>query len=206
MKKEQPKLKRIKIDDIIRATKSTQQSSIPRARGRPKRSDPHLGNPSSAIRTDGNAAIPNSSPSHPGPATPTLNPAPITVVPQYDTTEEAKGFLRTPFEAAAGLTNIPTLNLLPAELEALMPSWKVVYDKRIAPNLGSNADLIAFGMVAGGILFNKYSIYKVEAKRIEIAKKNSPMRVADVKPTSETPQFVIPTQSVCEPIPLNLDQ
>lgn len=161
--KESLTIKKVKIDDHIKSSgKKSEQTTI-RKRGRPRKSgaqsnDQHapigsgIESFNSDIQESINGDINNSNSQ--------------AIQPVYDTTEEAKGFLRAPFDIAAGLTGIPKLALYPQQLDALAPSFKVVYDKRIAPYMGDNADLIAFVMVFSGIAFEKVGVFKEEqAKR-----------------------------------------
>lgn len=152
------KLKKVKIDEHIKSSNSGNSEAPKRKRGRPRKSAEPL-------------AIPTISNSPPSPrhvdSESQQEDINHSIEPVYDTTEEAKGFLRAPFDIAAGLTGIPKLALYPAQLDALAPSFKIVYDKRIAPYLGEEADLITFAMVFSGILFEKVAVYKEEAAKLE---------------------------------------
>lgn len=156
-------LKKVKIDEHIKKSKLSEHGSgkpggkEKRARGRPRKSE------------GGSAEITNSITSHSDPRPehrgsiegdiPASNvPEPQVIEPVYDTTAEAKAFIETPFQMGAMLLSEPRLALYPEELEAIMPSWKVVFDKRIAPNMGENADLYMFATVMLGITAKKYAI------------------------------------------------
>lgn len=164
--KNKPQLKKVKIDDHIRGIKSSGDKAPARKRGRPRKNHgpdqtPENGfgdqNPSSSVL--------DRSPLSENPSAPEL-PAPE-IEPVYDTTEEAKAFLRSPFEIAAGATGWERLNLYPAQLEALAPSFKIVYDKRIKPKLGEEADLIAFTMVLSGVIFEKVQVVREERAKLK---------------------------------------
>lgn len=158
-------IKKVKIDEHIRSTKKgNSEAAMPRKRGRPRKDHGGDAGAGKLQSTEGTSA-PFS----------TINGSeisqdkqPVTlpeIKPVYDTTEEAKGFLRAPFDIAAGITGIPKLALYPSQIDALAPSFKVVYDKRIAPYMGENADLIAFGMVFAGIVFEKVQVFKEETQK-----------------------------------------
>lgn len=183
MKKEKPTLKKVKIDDHIRASNNGNSGNQPRKRGRPRKNPESFSNagkidgPGSASISDtlNSASETHDSPSHVLPE----------VEPVYDTTEEAKGFLRAPFDIVAGLSGIPKIALYPSQLDALAPSFKIVYDKRIAPKLGEDADLIAFAVVASGVIFEKIAVFKEESEKTKIKSEEQNQKI------SETPY--IPT-------------
>jgi len=162
---QKPTIRKVKIDEHIKSAKGNDQQSTPRKRGRPAGSGKKLQSEPSFIN-----------PSHSD--SPTLESTdnvgtdfaqhgtPEIIEPGYDTTPEAKAFLAAPFEAAAGLTGIAKLKLYPEQLEAAVPSFKLVYDKHILPHMGENPELIAFAVVMLGITFEKVSVFKEEqAKR-----------------------------------------
>lgn len=160
------KLKKVKIDDHIRASKKSNSDTPKRKRGRPRKDSGFNQAPENGAGIDNSSSI-------------LSDGAPLSenigdiereasqVQPQYDTTEEAKAFLRSPFDMAAGITGIKKLSLYPEQLEALAPSFKVVYDKRILPSLGENADLIAFTVAASGIIFEKVSVFREYKQSLE---------------------------------------
>lgn len=149
-------LKRVKIDEHIKATGGSEQP-VKRKRGRPRKNPNALGQ-SQQANAGGN---PLDSMADSYQAQENIGHAePPKVEPVYDTTEEAKAFIRAPFDIAAGLTGIKDLALYPSQLEALTPSFKVVYDKRIAPYMGENADIYAFCIVMAGITFEKVQVFR----------------------------------------------
>jgi hypothetical protein len=162
-KKETTVLKKVKIDEHIKSTKKSNSSASTGKRGRPRKNTEQL-HDAGKINLGGDSSssvtLSESVETHIG------DNQPASIEPVYDTTEEAKGFLRAPFDIAAGLTGIQKLALYPAQLDALAPSFKIVYDKRIAPKLGEDADLIAFAIVASGVIFEKVSVWR-EAKALE---------------------------------------
>lgn len=182
MKKISTTIKKVKIDEHIKQNK-TNSSSTARKRGRPRKNTEHV---SISPEADAGRGAPSSL---------SFNQSveenigaieqQTAIEPIYDTTEEAKGFLRAPFDIAAGLTGIKNLALYPSQLDALAPSFKVVYDKRIAPKLGEDADLIAFAIVASGIVFEKVQVYRDEHKKHE-----------PIEQVEEYQAPTIPTQSM----------
>lgn len=150
----------VKVDEHIKkSTKQSVPSKIPGKRGRPRKDTGNV--------TQGGTEpiqLPHSSQSIPSPdrkpSSTQHAPSQVAIVPQYDTTEEAKGIISAPFSAAASLTGVPQLALTEFELLAIMPSWKVVYDKRIAPYLGQNADLYAFSFTMVNVVFAKFRVYQ----------------------------------------------
>ena len=155
-KLESPQLKKVHIDDHIKSARTNQTTNTGK-RGRPRKNPEPSGDPGK-VNASGNTSLFDSlDKSVETSISDTSYPE---VVPAYDTTEEAKGFLRAPFDIAAGLANNTRLALYPAQLEAMAPSFKIVYDRRIAPNMGDHADLIAFAMVASGVIFEKVAIFK----------------------------------------------
>jgi hypothetical protein len=182
MKKPPINLKKVKIDDHIKNSKKGNNQTPTGKRGRPRK------NPDALLSTGFN---------YPGggaPSSDTLSESDETsirdsiqaVEPIYDTTEEAKGFLRAPFDIVAGLSGIPELALYPQQLDALAPSFKIVYDKRIAPKLGEDADLIAFAVVLSGVAFEKIGVWR------EVTGKAQKTAEAEKLKTNEPP--FIPTE------------
>ena len=189
-------IKRIKIDEHIKsATKNSpikkqasenikSDAGIKRGRGRPRKNTqlddnaPKIsGSGLSPSLMDSNGGNQGSNPADSLSGSPNIKPI-------YDTTEEAKGVLQAPFEVAAGLTGCEKLRLSESQVFALAPSFKVVYDKRIAPYLGENADIYAFGMVFVGILFGKVTEYK-EWQKTQVKKTETNYYAsmdADIKP------------------------
>lgn len=161
--KNKPEIKRIKIDDHIKASNTGNSKIGTRKRGRPRKDSTSInatmsdtaGSPSPSIdHSDSIEKNNDISESHSR-----------ILEPVYDTTEEAKAFLRAPFDVIAGLTGIQKLALYPAQLDALAPSFKLVYDKRIAPSMGENADLYAFAICFAGVAFEKVGVYREEMKK-----------------------------------------
>jgi len=186
MKKTPINLKKVKIDDHIKNSKKGNGTATPAKRGRPRKT-PELssipGNAGSSRDSSSVVIDSQSVDSH-------IDDAQLQEVqPVYDTTEEAKGFLRAPFDIAAGLSGIPRLALYPSQLDALAPSFKIAYDKRIAPKLGEDADLIAFAVVVSGVLFEKVAVWKEETgknqKAAEAANLNTENRPPFI-PTEHT--------------------
>lgn len=167
MKKEKIALKKVKIDDHIRASNQGNVHNQPRKRGRPRKNTESLSNPPK-INGAGNSSASNAINFEEQENNSSAQLLPE-VQPIYDTTEEAKGFLQAPFDIAAGLTGIQKLALYPHQLDALAPSFKIVYDKRIAPKLGEDADLIAFAVVASGVLFEKVAVWREETEKAQKA-------------------------------------
>lgn len=161
MKKEIPskKLKTVSIDAILKNGKTVE--AIKAKRGRPAGSKKLLVIENATL---GPSITPPIKHSVEGVPASTALPK-VVIQPLYDTTEESKAFIKAPFEIFAVVTKISDLQLTLLEIEAISPSFKIVYDKRIAPNLGQHADLFAFLMVFGGIAANKISIFnKAKAK------------------------------------------
>lgn len=165
MKKEKSVLKKVKIDDHIKTSNTGISQNQPRKRGRPRKNTESFSN-AGKINGPGNTSIsdPIKHSLEENNSHTELQPE---IQPIYDTTEEAKGFLRAPFDIAAGLTGIQKLALYPHQLDALAPSFKLVYDKRIAPKLGEDADLIAFAVVASGVIFEKVAVWKEETEKTQ---------------------------------------
>jgi len=165
MKKDKTVLKKVKIDDHIRASNQGINQNQPRKRGRPRKNTESFSN-TGKIDGPGSSSISDTInfKSEENNTSTQLLPE---VQPIYDTTEEAKGFLRAPFDIAAGLTGIQKLALYPHQLDALAPSFKIVYDKRIAPKLGEDADLIAFAVVASGVIFEKVAVWREETEKTQ---------------------------------------
>ena len=177
-------IKRVKIDEHIKSTVGSNAEPAKRKRGRPRK-NPVASSDSQQVIGSGNSLGGQSF--NPQNQT-SFNPASIEspkIQPVYDTTEEAKAFIRAPFDIAAGLTGIKDLALYPAQLEALAPSFKVVYDKRIAPYMGENADIYAFCIVLAGITFEKVQVFREHQTRM------SPQ--APNKTTNESGTPFIPT-------------
>jgi len=80
--------------------------------------------------------------------------------------------IQTPFEILSAVSKNPELKLYPEELDAIMPSWKTVYDKRIAPRLGENADIYQFVTVMIGISAIKYNVYQSKKPKNEHVEEN----------------------------------
>lgn len=161
--KNKPEIKKVKIDEHINATKrkAIVETAIVRKRGRPRKDNVSDDRARKLQPAEGASTSPGAIDSRP--IDQNKQPATIPAIqPIYDTTEEAKAFLRSPFDIAAGLTGIQKLALYPSQIDALAPSFKVVYDKRIAPYMGNNADLIAFGVCAAGIIFEKVQVFQQE--------------------------------------------
>lgn len=177
-------IKRVKIDEHIKSTAGTNAEPLKRKRGRPRKNSIPSGDSQQAV-TGGNPlnSIPFDSQNQAG-----SGPAqPPKIEPVYDTTEEAKAFIRAPFDIAAGLTGIKDLALYPAQLEALTPSFKVVYDKRIAPYMGANADIYAFCIVMAGITFEKVQVFREHQARMrpQAPNKNTDESGAPFIPTTQ---------------------
>ncbi len=169
------KLKEVKIDEILKASKTKNiENSARRGRGRPRKSELQAGQAESQrLISSNDAAQGTSSNSAMGAIDPKNDQqAQLSsqVVPIYDTTEEAKAFIQGPFEIAAALTKYKDFKLFSEELEAITPSFKLVYDKRIKPSLGENADIYAFAVVFAGIAAKKaygYSEWKKSQEKTE---------------------------------------
>lgn len=175
-------LKRVKIDEHIKATVGSGEPPVKRGRGRPRK------NPKSLSDSQQIGGVGNSLPSdalHSGNQIGASGAQPPKIEPVYDTTEEARAFIRAPFDIASGLTGIPQLALYPSQLDALTPSFKTVYDKRIAPYMGANADIYAFAIVFAGIAFEKVTVFNEVKRRAEVQAPN--------KNTDETGRPFIPT-------------
>lgn len=198
---QKPELKRVKVDEHIKQSKSHKATGNPRGRPRknfdgpaetrgtpngtsagiPIHSVPADGSPSAAPRTASDtirgAGKDNST------FTRNTSTAPIQVIPAYDTTEEAKGIISAPFSAVAVLTKTPAFALTVPELEALMPSWKTVYDKRIAPYMGDYADIYAFSFVMVNVVMTKAKAYnEAHPRRLRVA----PVQEIKTGPTIQT--------------------
>lgn len=147
-------LKKVKIDEHInKSKKKIPALSSGKKRGRPKKEPIEVGQ---IPISSGEEPI-----DHASTSTGDIKPE---VIPVYDTTEQAKAFIKTPFEVSAMIFSEPRLTLYPEELDAVMPSWKVVFDKHIVPNLGENADVYLFATVMLGITAKKYSIIASKPK------------------------------------------
>lgn len=161
MKKEIPSknIKTVRIDEILKNGKNAE--TIRAKRGRPAGSKKQVVIENAPVSVSTTTSIKS-----PAEGAQVSSPLPkIVIQPTYDTTEESKAFIKAPFEVFAAVTKIADLQLTLLEIEAISPSFKIVYDKRIAPNLGQHADLFAFLMVFGGIAANKISIFnKAKAK------------------------------------------
>jgi len=155
-------LKKVKIDEHINSSKRSKgpDNTIKRTRGRPKK----VASQSSEPTIDRIEPIFNASVASPINNSEISSDQPSEIVPVYDTTEQAKAFIKTPFEVSAMIFSEPRLTLYPEELDAVMPSWKVVFDKHIVPNLGENADVYLFATVMLGITAKKYSIIASKPK------------------------------------------
>lgn len=163
--KTQPQIKKVKIDEHIRQIgQRSSQQTVKRGRGRPRKVTEHSAGGSGTLdEARGDQAFSVTDPASMSEGSNVHQPT--EVQPVYDTTEEAKAFLSAPFSIVAGLTGIKELDLYPSQLDALAPSFKLVYDKRIAPNMGEHADLIAFGICASGVLFEKVQVYRDYVKQ-----------------------------------------
>lgn len=166
-------LKRIKIDEHIKSTAGTNQPEVKRKRGRPRKNPIVSGDAKQAGGIGSTLSFNAGNPIHEGSHAATQSPK---IEPVYDTTEEAKAFIRAPFDIMAGLTGIADLALYPHQLDALAPSFKVVYDRRIAPFMGQNADLYAFAIVLSGIAFEKVLIFKQHQEK---ARPQAPNKTTD---------------------------
>ena len=174
------KIRKVNIDAHIKASNAGSSQTTSRKRGRPRKNTESPNHPQQIERAgDSSFIIPDESSFE---ANNSIDQSHF-IEPVYDTTEEAKGFLRAPFDIAAGLSGIRSIALYPEQLDALAPSFKVVYDKRIAPNMGENADLIAFAMVATGVIFEKILVYKNENEKPAEAVKNTDSSGAPFIPT-----------------------
>ena len=143
MKKEIPSknIKTVRIDEILKNGKNAE--TIRAKRGRPAGSKKQVVIENAPVSVSTTTSI--------------KSPA--------EGAQVSKAFIKAPFEVFAAVTKIADLQLTLLEIEAISPSFKIVYDKRIAPNLGQHADLFAFLMVFGGIAANKISIFnKAKAK------------------------------------------
>jgi len=174
---EKPNIKKVKIDEHIKTAKGSVNQNTPRKRGRPRK-DRTESNGGSILQDVGSGSSGAGFSDAPIDHASDLIHQPSIVEPIYDTTEEAKGVLRAPFDIAAGLTGIAGLALTPSQIDALAPSFKVVYDRRIAPYMGDNADLIAFGMVFAGVAFQKVQIFRDEMEKRRPTKKETPTESA----------------------------
>ena len=184
----QPTIKKVKIDEHIKKSTSSNQSITPKKRGRPTGSRKQFNSPQANLSSTSDSIGTTNNESFDANFS-TIKPnTSEEIQPIYDTTEEAKGFLRAPFDIAAGLTGIQKLALYPHQLDALAPSFKVVYDKRIAPYMGENADLIAFSMVFLGVAFEKVGVYKEEIAKIK-PKENKPQTDSTGTPYIPTEHF-----------------
>jgi hypothetical protein len=179
-----PIIKKVNIDDHIKSSGKKNQSSTKGKRGRPRKDRAQSNIEHTTIGSGAESLSADQQESYDGNIDHSQQHK---VEPVYDTTEEAKGFLCAPFAVAAGLAGIPELNLYPEELNALAPSFKIVYDKRIAPYMGENADLIAFTMVAAGIVFKKVQVIKAHQE------KNKPVERKQATDSSGMP--FIPTEA-----------
>lgn len=173
--------KRVKIDEIVKTANNRTEPLPKRSRGRPRKnpeqlrlSEPEHGRVKRSI--DVRAELPETSQGD--------DKRETKVEPIYDTTEESKAFLRAPFDVVSGVTGCKDIALYPHELDALAPSFKIVYDKRIAPNLGEHADLIAFGVVLSGVVFQKAMIYK-DFRDKKVAQENKPVKMSETIETIE---------------------
>lgn len=148
------KLKKVKIDEHIRKSKKQspgQPGNTTKKRGRP----PKTSNESVGIGS-----------AEPGPLAesvstdPTGNP-PLTpeIVPEYDTTAEARAVLAAPFGVISALSGVQEVALTEPELDASVPSFRAVYDKHLRPFIGENAEVYAFGLVFAGLLAKKYQAF-----------------------------------------------
>jgi len=168
MNKTKPTLKKVNIDAHIKNSKVSSTANIktsPRGRGRPRKNPDGVNSPAKPDDA-GKSSLLNSSvgsgtesPKH------EHNTEQPIIIPQYDTTEEAKGILKTPFALLAMFAKIEGLNLDDSEVQALLPSWKVVYDKRIAPSLGENADIYVFATVFIQVSLGKYVLFRTEQSK-----------------------------------------
>jgi hypothetical protein len=196
-----PNVKRVHIDDHIKSSKnnSGSKSEFKKPRGRPlgwrknpeptssfNSSEPRSGLITSNSHAQGGNGVPPNTP----PVSGSEPRADLKAVPVYDTTEEAKGVIQAPFNAIAAITGVPNLALSVPEIEALMPSWKVVYDKRIAPYMGQNADLYTFSFVMANVCLSKWRVYndvKVKSDKADKEwEKNPPRQSGPTLPTIKT--------------------
>ena len=106
-------LKRVKIDEHIKSTVGSNAEPLKRKRGRPRKNPISPSDPQQVI-TGGNSF--NSQSSHSSDQAGAGAPQSPKIEPVYDTTEEAKAFIRAPFDIAAGITSIKDLALYPAQL------------------------------------------------------------------------------------------
>lgn len=177
-------LKKVKIDEHINKSKKTIPAlSSGKKRGRPKKEPIEVGQ---IPISSGEEPI-----DHASTSTGDIKPE---IIPVYDTTEQAKAFIKTPFEVSAMIFSEPRLTLYPEELDAVMPSWKVVFDKHIVPNLGENADVYLFATVMLGITAKKYSIIANRPKESKIERE---MKVEENRPVqNQNLNASIPTMPV----------
>jgi hypothetical protein len=168
-------LKKVKIDEHIKSVKQANSDPVKRKRGRPRKNplppQSSIGNSETmGSENDGSESF-NSTQSGENYSNQASAPQ---IEPIYDTTPEAKGLLCTPFAALALLFQNQKLTLDESEIESLMPTFKPVYDNRIKPRMGENADLISFGAAFTVVLVRKVQVIgemKKERARLERAKK-----------------------------------
>lgn len=175
--KNKTEIKKVKIDEHIRASKGTNkpasQSAAPRKRGRPRKTGAEFNAADSITGGSGQSSKVIDQPVDDSVSF-TQHSNEVEIEPVYDTTAESRAFLEAPFSVAAGLTGIPKLALYPTQLDAMAPSFKLVYDKRIAPYMGDNADLIAFTMCAMGVVFEKVQVFREESEKRAPVQKPQP--------------------------------
>ncbi len=216
MKKQTQKLKKVKIDEIIRGNKqpSSGNSSAPgagrRKPGRPRKHslDANGSGGGSSINAEGSDI--NGGAISQGESSSTLdgrevsqNQIPITsgadpiveVEPIYDTTAEARGLLETPFSLAAFFFQVKELVLAPDEGDALMPSFKPIYDIDIRPKLGEHARYYQFGFALSTILVKKFQLV-VELKNAQekLAKENDRAEKIRQQASGEFRPPVVPSE------------
>ena len=187
-------LKKVKIDEHIKNSKKSEEKSNVGKRGRPKGSVKKKDEIKiESINVGGGLDRAGEGPDLQGAGVNIGDGIESNVIPVYDTTEQAKAFIKTPFEVSAMIFSEPRLTLYPEELDAIMPSWKVVFDKHIVPNLGENADVYLFATVMLGITAKKYSIIASKPKDKFV----SEMKVEPVQEKNQSSQ-----QNMASPIPV----
>lgn len=194
------KPRRVSIDAIIkRSSSGDPKKPGRRPPGRPKNptpfddssethssGDPLLRDPS-GLENDGGVRDPGSGPGEGG------TPPPIPI----DSTPEARAFLASPFEIVASATKEPRFALYPEQLDALTPSFKVVYDIYIRPKMGEHAPLYVFLVCFSGVLAEKFKVYKEYKVEVDAnAKAQPPFKTSDGKSEVPTSSFQSPVQKM----------
>jgi len=216
MKKQTQKLKKVKIDEIIRGNK--QSNSGPsstagigrRKPGRPRKHSLDVNGSGGRSSIDDQGSINLGGAIGQGESSSTFdgrtfgeNPIPIAsgadpiaeIEPVYDTTAEARGLLETPFSLAAFFFQVKELVLAPEEGDALMPSFKPIYDIDIRPKLGEHARYYQFGFALSTILVKKFQLV-VELKNAQekLAKENDRAEKIKQQASGEFRPPVVPSE------------